>query len=55
MSAQAEPISHEQQVEEYLKDISEQTRYAVAILKDAFNSEIELTDVPKLEDGEDGD
>lgn len=53
MSIIAESMSHEEKVEEYLKDISNQLRLLVAINTKAFDSEIELEDIPTLEDCED--
>tara|TARA_R110002126_G_scaffold1757_2_gene10559 strand:- start:4393 stop:4560 length:168 start_codon:yes stop_codon:yes gene_type:complete len=55
MSVVAEPLSHEQQMEEYAKDISNYTRYIAAILKEAFDSEIEFDAINKIEDCKDGD
>lgn len=54
MSETGESLSHEEQMEEYAKDISNYTRYIAAILKDAFGSEIEFDEVNKIEDCEDG-
>jgi hypothetical protein len=54
MSIIFDDLSHEQIVEEYLKDISNQLRLLVAINTKAFDSEIELEDIQTLEDGEDG-
>tara|TARA_R110002126_G_scaffold153309_3_gene300489 strand:- start:1732 stop:1899 length:168 start_codon:yes stop_codon:yes gene_type:complete len=55
MSETGESLSHEEYVEVYLKDISLHMRYVAEILKDAFNSEIELQNIQTLEDGEDVD
>lgn len=54
MSLILDDLSHEQQVEEYLKDISTHMRFLVAIIKDAYNSDIEIEDIPTLEESQDG-
>lgn len=50
MSIKGEPLSHEQIVEEYLKDISNQLRLLNDRLEDAFNTDIDLDDVQTLEE-----
>jgi hypothetical protein len=53
MSFNSSNKTHEEIVEEYLKDISNQLRLLVAINNKAFDSEIEQQNIPKLEDCED--
>jgi hypothetical protein len=55
MSIQGEPISHEEIVEIYLKDISQQLRLMNARIEDAFNTDIKLEDIQTLEDSDNGD
>ena len=55
MSIKGDSLTHEQIVEEYLKDISNQMRLMNARIEDGFNTDINLEDIKTLEDGEDGD
>ena len=54
MSFEPDSQSHELTVADYLKDISEQLRYLNEQIKEAYQTDIELSEVRKLEDCDDG-
>jgi len=50
MSILGDAVSHEEAVERFLQDISNQLRLMNARIEDAFNTDIDLDDVQTLED-----